>query len=218
MSSARERRLFHEFDEMQRFLRPGSLIDFRCSDLSGAEATAFLWGAMTEESILEYLDGFLSPAAFKEQYPTRPPEKYLVEYRCKGLMLDQEGQINVLEKHLLEIVYGLDYPEVPPSLVWLTPIWHPNIKKPYVCTKGRPFAVGTLLAQLCLMIGRMIQYYDYNVESPLNHDAAAWARHNANRFPVDHRSLLDGQVHERPDTTGLVELVSADKIPLVELL
>jgi hypothetical protein len=39
----------------------------------------------------------------------------------------------------------------------------------------------------------MIQYQNYNVNDPLNQEAADWARQNPRRFPVDDRDLLDSR-------------------------
>ena len=63
-----------------------------------------------------------------------------------------------------------------------TKLWHPNISMPHLCPHGRPFAVGTTLDVLCLMVGQMVQFQIYNPDSALNPEAAAWA----------HRTILLG--------------------------
>jgi ubiquitin-protein ligase len=47
------------------------------------------------------------------------------------------------------------------------------------------------LDRICIELGEMIQYKRYNLNSPLNDDAVAWARANRDHLPVDARSLLD---------------------------
>jgi len=56
----------------------------------------------------------------------------------------------------------------------------------------------------------MIQYQSYNVNSPLNEEAAEWAKKNSKIFPVDDRDLLDRrkQIGERhPQSTVEAPLV-----------
>jgi len=197
MPTPRERRLANEFKRIQSIRKKEGLIDFRCADLTAEEASAFLATSMTFDVITEALPGFLEVEEYVRRFPDRPPEKYLVIFRCTGLRKDA-GQFVKTDRHLLEIVFGLDYPTKRPRFVWLTDIWHPNIDPPYLCTDGRPFAIGTTLDQICLMVGQMIQYRNYNVEDPLNKRAAQWAIQNRDQLPVDTRGLLDGRVNSRP--------------------
>jgi len=221
MQSPRERRLKYEFERMLAIRTGKGLIDFRCADLSAEEASAYLAASMKFDVVAEALPGFLTPEEFMRRFPGRAPEKYLIIFRCIGLMKTPEGEIVKTDKHLLEAVFGLDYPARPPRFVWLTPIWHPNIVPPYLCTEGRPFAIGTTLDQICLMVGQMIQYRNYNLDDPLGaqgKEVALWAAQNKHLFPVDTRGLLDGKEHSRP----LVALVGgalvewADELPTSE--
>ncbi len=218
MPTPRERRLKHEFERMLAIRKKDGLIDFRCADLSAEEASAYLATQMSFDVVKESLPGFLSPEEYLRRFPNRPPEKYLVIFCCIGLMKLPDGHITQTDKHGLSVVFGLDYPVRPPRFVWLTPIWHPNIKPPYLCAEGRPFAISMTLDQICLMAGQMIQYRNYNMQDPLNKEATAWAAKNQARFPVDARGLLDGKEQSRPlvtfvDATSggnqLVEIVEA---------
>jgi ubiquitin-protein ligase len=214
MSTPRERRLFKEFERMMALRSPYSLFTFQCADLSAPEATEFLKTKMSAEVITSALPGFLSPEEFRRQHPDAPPEKYLILYTCKGLMRTPDGNIVESYLHAMEIIFGWDYPTKAPTFVWLTPIWHPNFNPPYICTQGRPFAVGLGLDQIVLTVGEMVQYRNYNVNDPLNREAAEWARQNAHRFPVDDRDLLD-----RRRRVGMrVDRFSSEGEPLVQLL
>lgn len=208
MKTIRERRLTHEFKQMLPLRRQGGLIDFRCAELSAEEASAFLASSMSFEYVLEKIDGFLTPEEFQRRFPDQAPEKYLIAFRCTGLMksskTDEPTEIN---QHAMEVVFGYDYPSVPPRYVWLTPIWHPNIVPPYLCAEGRPFAISTSLDQICLMVGQMIQYRNYNLEDALNKEARQWAAENKHRFPIDTRDLILGQEHSHP----LVSLVNVEE-------
>ena len=60
----------------------------------------------------------------------------------------------------MEVVFGADYPSKPPTFVWLTPIWHPNLRRPYICLEGRPFAVGWTLDLIVQEVGRLVHVPD----------------------------------------------------------
>jgi len=212
MTSPREARLKQEFERMQAVRTGTGLIDFRCADLSAKEAGAYLASSMHADIVFNALPGFLSPEEFVRRFPDRAPEKYLVIFRCVGLMKTPQGEIVKTDRHVLDAVFGLDYPARPPRFVWLTPIWHPNIVPPYLCTEGRPFAISVTLQQICLMVGQMIQYRNYNLDDPLGAEGrqvAVWAAANKQMFPIDTRSLLDGSENSRPlvrfDGSALVE-------------
>lgn len=204
MTTSREHRLQHEFQRMLALRRPGGLIDFQCADLSAREAESFLSPSMRSSVITEALRGFLTPDEFSQRFPGRAPEKYLVTFRCVGLMKEPNGDIVETVNHAFEVVFAHDYPSKPPRFVWLTPIWHPNIVPPYLCAEGRPFAISTTLDQISLMAGQMIQYRIYSLGDPLGQngkEVALWAAQNSEMFPVDTRGLLDGKEHSRPLVT-----------------
>lgn len=196
--SLRERRLLVEFQKMLAIQKEHGLIRFTCGDMTGEEAKSYLEPSFSAAVVLDGMRKLLPPEDFARQHPNRGPEKYLVQFDCVGLQRLDSGAIEETRDHFLEVVFAYDYPAVPPRYVWLTPIWHPNIEPPYLCTTGRPFAVGTTLDQVCLMVGHMIQYKIFNIASYLNRDAALWAEKNRSRFPIDGRDLLGGSAHARP--------------------
>ncbi|MEH1799001.1 MAG: ubiquitin-conjugating enzyme E2 [Nostoc sp.] len=209
----REKRLVHEFQRMLSIRREGGLIDFHCAELSIEEGEKFLTSSVPLDFILDKLDGFLVPEEFQQRFPDKAPEKYYVVFRCGGLQkLSEHEEPTRVDKHVMEIVFGYDYPSVPPRYVWLTNIWHPNIQRPYLCDKGRPFAVSTSLDQICLMVGQMIQYRIYNTEDPLDKDAAKWAAQNKKLFPIDTRDLLTGEEHSGP----LVSFIDGEPMELID--
>lgn len=122
-----------------------------------------------------------------------PPERYVVTYRCKGLIwVPGHTAPSISTQHQLSIYLHTSYPRLPPALKWLTPIFHPNILPPHknggVCIGG--WSPSETLADLCLRIGEMIQYKNYRVDDPLDIEAAEWARQHRHLFPVDDRELL----------------------------
>ncbi len=187
-------RLREEFELMQALLQPHALIEFWVADLTAEEAPQFLRTQFSFDVITEGFPGFLTPAAFEEESPDLPPEKYMIKFNCNGVWRREDGTITNAPYHLMQVVFGADYPSKPPTFVWLTPIWHPNLKRPYICLEGRPFAVGWTLDLITQEVGRLVMYQSYNINDPLNGEAAQWARENAQRFPIDDRDLLDSRV------------------------
>lgn len=113
-----------------------------------------------------------------------PAERYLVEFRLRSLVPDTNlGQL-VKSVHRAEIFLPLDYPRRPPFCRMTTPVFHPNIDPQKVCI-GDHWSAGQPLVQLVVQIAEMLAYQSYNVQSPLNGKAAAWAVENVERLPLD---------------------------------
>lgn len=122
-----------------------------------------------------------------------PPVRYNVIYYCRSLVwLDGNQTPSYSSRHQLEIYLHKDYPRLPPLLKWLTDIYHPNILPPQrnggVCIGG--WTAAETLDGLCLRIGEMLQYKNYNLLDPLNEDAARWIQKNRDFLPLDNRNLL----------------------------
>jgi len=140
----------------------------------------------------------------------RPPEKYEIEYKIKGL--EQRGNnIAVKDSHLVEVVLTRDYPTEAPICRMLTPVFHPNIAPHAICI-GDHWAAGESLADLIIRIGEMICYQSYNIKSPLNGEAARWADKNIARLPID---AVDLTLEKRPEEI-VVRRDEAERFALVE--
>jgi len=128
----------------------------------------------------------------KLSWSGNPPERYVVTYRCKGLVwMPDHSAPSVSSYHQMEVYLHRNYPRLPPSLRWLTPIFHPNILSPNrnggVCIGG--WTPSETLADLCLRIGEMVQYRNYSIDDPLDTSAAEWVAMNRHLLPVDARPL-----------------------------
>ncbi len=119
-----------------------------------------------------------------------PPERYALEYRLRSLVPGEESP-QVRTVHRAEIVLPIDYPRRPPLARMLTPIFHPNIDPQKICI-GDHWSAGQSLAALAVRIGELLSYQSYNVKSPLNGRAAAWAEQNLERLPLDRADLSSG--------------------------
>lgn len=121
-----------------------------------------------------------------------PAEKYILEFRVRGLVESDETN-HVLPKgtHRAEVFLPLDYPRRPPFARMVTPVFHPNIDPQKICI-GDHWSAGQSLAQLIARIAEMICFQTYNVKSPLNAKAAAWAEQNVGRLPLQKGDLTVG--------------------------
>jgi len=114
-----------------------------------------------------------------------PPEKYAFEFHVRGLVPPDETSEEVRPRmiHRAEVFLPLDYPRRPPFCRMTTPVFHPNIDPQKICI-GDHWSAGQSLADMVTRIAEMICFQSYNVKSPLNAAAAAWAEQNIARLPL----------------------------------
>ncbi|HAA09446.1 MAG: ubiquitin-conjugating enzyme E2 [Syntrophomonadaceae bacterium] len=114
-----------------------------------------------------------------------PPERYLVTYLVKGLKWDKKLNRPVaIKKHQVEIYLSESYPREKPLCEIKTEIFHPNFRSKGTVCIGDHWAAGETLWDVIVQIGEMIQYQSYNPKSPLDAQAAKWARANEHLFPI----------------------------------
>jgi len=132
-----------------------------------------------------------------------PPERYKLEYRVRSLVV-QNNEVRTWRKHVVEIFLTLAYPRQAPQCRMLTPVFHPNIAPHAICI-GDHWTAGESLAGLTVRIAEMLSFQSYNVQSPLNGEAAQWAEHNLNRLPLERTDfwtvLGDSVPRELPRST-----------------
>lgn len=123
-----------------------------------------------------------------------PPEKYLIEFTCRGVAsIDGRGQPVITEQHRVGIYLHATYPREMPGMKWLTPIFHPNIgRSGAVCIDV--WYASKSLDELVFMLGEMVQYKNHNPSSPLNPDAAGWAASHRHLLPIDKRPLRTADI------------------------
>lgn len=131
-----------------------------------------------------------------------PPERYIVTYKCKGIVgVDRNGRPKFGNRHQVEIYLHSQYPQRWPGMKWLTPIWHPNINhlNGSVCIDAAWWTASRSLDRLVIMIGEMVQYRNFHDDPtkppfPWDPEAARWCRayraKHPDVFPVDDRELL----------------------------
>ena len=117
-----------------------------------------------------------------------PPEKYTFEFNINGLVPERENSFSVGSTHRAEAFLQLGYPRRPPFCRMITPVFHPNIDPQKICI-GDHWSAGQSLGQLVVRIAEMICYQSYNIKSPLNSKAAAWAEENLSHLPLQQGDL-----------------------------
>ena len=132
-----------------------------------------------------------------------PPQHYIAEFHCRGLVRTGDGQIRQWDRFTVGIHLPDNYlRSVDPfaMLRWLGPptsehrttfVWHPNIsdKAPVICV-GR-ISPGMPLTDLLHQLYEIISFQNYcpNEYDSLNAACCSWARSNASLFPLECRAL-----------------------------
>ncbi|TJX14956.1 FHA domain-containing protein [Tissierella creatinini] len=135
-----------------------------------------------------------------------PPEKYRVTYYLKGIYLLEDGRIQPLGKHIVEIILHAEYPRYKPLCKILTPIYHPNFRDGQICI-GDIWGAGESISDIIVNIGDMIQYKSWNSFSPLSADAANWAIEHKELFPIGNIDLYKPE-SEAYDRDAEIEVLS----------
>lgn len=123
----------------------------------------------------------------------RPPSRYAVEFRCKGLVHDG-SQIVEVDRFGVVVSFPPDHLRRPHDsweiVGWAGPraVWHPNISR-VICI-GK-ITAGTGLVDILYRVYEVITYQKFcAVETnALNGAACVWTRANLDRLPVDPRPL-----------------------------
>lgn len=113
-----------------------------------------------------------------------PVNKYVVEYRVKGLVRLDDGEIANSDQHRIEISLSFGFPHFPPNCKPLTQIFHPDID-PSAIKIADFWTSDTTLTALIIYIGQMICWQVYSEENVFNQDAAAWLAENSASVPLD---------------------------------
>ncbi len=123
-----------------------------------------------------------------------PPSRYLVEFRCKGLVARGRGDVAETDRFLVGVSFPSDYlrrahPAEVLTLIAPWNVFHPNIQGSAMCV-GR-LKPGTPLVDLLYQCYEILTYAKVTMreDDALNRDACVWAREHSGRFPIDRRPL-----------------------------
>lgn len=112
-----------------------------------------------------------------------PPKSYEIEYRIKGLIKNENGQVVTADSHRVEIVLPFGYPHFPPNCKPLTPVFHPDFDPDAVRIVDF-WEKSHSLSDLIVHIGNLICFEQYSSENVFNNDALEWATTNSDKLPL----------------------------------
>lgn len=128
-----------------------------------------------------------------------PPKQFTLIFHGKGLKRDrtQESERAEVEEHRCELRLGYGYPEQPPELRWITPIYHPNITySGFVQLKclGLPWEKAIGLDVVCERVWDAARLAYFDLKQAVNYNAKDWLESQLSELtlPVDPRPLRDG--------------------------
>jgi ubiquitin-protein ligase len=157
-----------------------------------------------------------------------PPNKYVIIYRCKGMVPGRFGsEPSIKEYHEVGIDLSAGYPLSSPIVDLRTPIYHPNVKGHTLCYGNYGWTPAKKLDDFVLWIGNVIVYRHYDLDSPLDYEAAAWASKNEHLFPLDDRGwirnaeelvqIIQKDKHETVLSTDAIKEVTDDTVIIQEV-
>lgn len=120
-----------------------------------------------------------------------PPDKYTFEFLVQSLVPVGADDCVTGTAHRAEFFLPLDYPRRPPFCRMITPVFHPNIDPQKVCI-GDHWSAGQSLVQMVVRVAEMLCFQSYNLKSPLNAQAAAWAEQNMAQLPLQRADFSAG--------------------------
>lgn len=112
-----------------------------------------------------------------------PPDKYVFAFSVQSLVPSGDTGFVPGGEHRAEFFLPLDYPRRPPFCRMITPVFHPNIDPQKICI-GDHWSAGQSLVQMVVRVAEMLSYQSYNLKSPLNATAAAWAEQHLDQLPL----------------------------------
>lgn len=128
-----------------------------------------------------------------------PPDRYTITFRGRGLARassTSHGDAEIVELHRCDVRLPYSYPERPPDIRWLTPIFHPNISfSGYVNLReiGLAWDRELGLDVVCEHLWDVARGASCNLEAATNYSARRWYAEQGEKFglPVDSRPLRD---------------------------
>ncbi|MEQ8786039.1 MAG: ubiquitin-conjugating enzyme E2 [Pirellulaceae bacterium] len=137
-----------------------------------------------------------------------PPDAYAIRFNGRGFWRpDGSREVVTRDRHEMTIQLGASYPRMMPELAWRSQIFHPNISASgVVCLGGygTHWVPSVNLDELCHMLWDMIRYQNFDVDSPYNREAAAWAKTQTRfQLPIDPRPLRDRVAAGMKPASGL---------------
>jgi ubiquitin-protein ligase len=125
------------------------------------------------------------------------PDRYSVIFRGRGISRDSSSRADVKYEHLhrIDIRLPFSYPQRPPDIRWVTPIFHPNVSFSgfiQLSDLDLPWQAELGLDVICERLWDVARLAFVNLETASNHAAKNWFEGQTSlQLPVDSRSLRD---------------------------
>jgi hypothetical protein len=124
-----------------------------------------------------------------------PPDRYIIELRCRGLVRAADGGIQTADRFAVSMHFSDDYLRSVPNPFQVLSVLHPagafqpNIAEhaPFVCPGRLPPGMG--IVELTYQLWSLWTYRSFNLVDGLNPDACRYARAHQSEFPLDPRPL-----------------------------
>jgi ubiquitin-protein ligase len=126
-----------------------------------------------------------------------PPDRYTITLRGRGIKRASayRDETEYVDRHECEIRLGYGFPDRPPEVRWLTPIFHPNISySGYVNLKdcGLSWEKDLTLDVICERIWDLARLAWIDLDAATNFSAKNWIdQQHKITLPVDTRPLRD---------------------------
>lgn len=202
----RDDRLAFELTEMERLKQESSMIEYEPNDkfLPDQYFVQYRCKGLFKKDVpgFQHVVHIYLPAI----YPAEPPVirfKTPIFHPNIRAMIDNDDQVERLAQSVggmdnLEMLFNKD----PTVRSWF---------EAHICLDvlQKNWTPEFTLYDLCLELGAMIQYQRYNIDDPLNHEAAEWtreARQKPGILPIDNRDLRDLLKIETASTPGKSEI------------
>ena len=117
---------------------------------------------------------------------TAPFDKYRIAYvGVPSLRQNQSGQPMMVEQTVVDIELPAGYPKLPPIARTAAGdvVFHPNFNAEKICIADF-WVAGFRLVDVVIKIGNMLQFSDYNIQSPLSAIAAEWTQEHQAELPL----------------------------------
>lgn len=115
---------------------------------------------------------------------TMPPERYVVVYKIPSLRLSSTNEAVVVDQTVINVFLPATYPREKPIVTSIDPVYHPNFGTDQKVCIADFWTPANSLADILVDIGDMLQMRKYNIQSPLNAEAANWTNENVHSFPL----------------------------------
>lgn len=132
-----------------------------------------------------------------------PPNRYTIAFNVKGMTYDPStGETPHATHHEAEIILLEEYPLAPPYCKIKTMTFHPNMSESEIWIGDeRTWSASESLLDVVKHLARMISYQEYDLNMPLNKQAAEWAKKNESALPLDDTDFFAQELSEaEPDS------------------